>query len=323
MTKRARLFVLAAVILIAIAGTPSTALAWHSPGHEAIAVIAYKDLGPAKARQVADILRHHEDYALWMKDKPAGMNEDEYLFMKASTWPDDIKPSDAPLGDNKYSHPTWHYIDTVYDIGNQPLPPPETGQYVDYAEKLNEGILEHSTDPAERARALCWIFHLVGDIHMPLHATTLVSPQFPDGDAGGNRFHVTTSDGPTALHTFWDGLWDKQTTPPPAASLPPGHFQPPDPMKVEPLALGIMTTYPRSNLPELAAHPTFASWILESYHVAIDDVYLHGALQGSADRDNPPALPPGYEAQAERIGEARLALAGYRLADTLRRDMGL
>lgn len=310
------------VTVMACAMLPNIALAWHSPGHEAIAVIAYKDLTPAQAHEVADILRHHEDYALWMKDKPAGFNEDEYLFMKASTWPDDIRPSDAPLGDNQYSHPTWHYIDTVYDIGNQPLPPPETGQYIDYAEKLNEDILEHSHDQAARARALCWIFHLVGDIHMPLHATTLVSPQFPDGDAGGNRFHVTTSYGPTALHTFWDGLWDKQTTPV-VAGLPPGHFAAPDPLKVEPLALRIMATYPRSNLPELKSHPTFASWIQESYQVAIDDVYLHGALQGSATGDNPPALPPGYEAQAERIGEARLALAGYRLADTLRADMGL
>lgn len=158
---------------------------------------------------------------------------------------------------------------------------------------------------------------------MPLHATTLVSPQFPKGDAGGNKFQVTTSHGPSALHTFWDGLWDRETEPP-AAALPPGErYAPPDPLKVIPLALRIMAQYPRRALPELRKDRTFASWIQESYHVAIADAYLRGKLQGSVSRDDPPPLPPGYEARARRVGERQLALAGYRLADTLRAALGI
>lgn len=301
---------------------PQAAFAWHDPGHMATAVIAYNDLGPVKAHQVADILRHHEYYAMWMKDKPAGINEDEYLFMKASTWPDAIRSKDAPLGDHQYSRPSWHYIDNIYDLDNQPLPPASTDEHIVQAEAENIDIVEHSADQAARARALCWIFHLVGDIHMPLHATSLVSPQFPNGDAGGNAMYVTTSDGPQSVHFFWDALWDKETVDSSGKTDFTGYVVT-DPNKVLPLANRIEAAYPRANLPELASDPSFADWAKESFDIAIDDVYLHGTLQASTQKGQGPMLPPGYEAQSKRIGECRLALAGYRLADTLRSTLGL
>lgn len=323
MTKGARL--LALILFFASIALPQAVFAWHGPGHMATAVVAFKDLGPANAHKVADILRHHEDYDLWMKDKPAGMDEDEYLFMKASTWPDDIRPKDAALGDNQYSHPTWHYIDTPYIIGNQPLPKPDTDVHAVDAEAKNIDIVEHSSDQAERARALCWIFHLVGDIHMPLHATSMFSPQFPNGDAGGNREYIKTSTGrTTALHTFWDGLWDSDTDrpAPPTESVPVG-FGGTDLTKIEPIADRVMTTYPRANLPELATATTFTDWMKESYTVCVNFVYLNGALPISTERDAGAPLPAGYETMAKTIGESRLALGGYRLADTLRSTLGL
>ena len=38
----------------------------------------------------------------------------------------------------------------------------------------------------DRARALRFLTHFVGDLHQPLHAAELFSAQFPDGDVGGN-----------------------------------------------------------------------------------------------------------------------------------------
>ena len=43
-----------------------------------------------------------------------------------------------------------------------------------------------SNSPDVKAMAYCWLFHLVGDIHQPLHCTALFSAEhFPKGDRGG------------------------------------------------------------------------------------------------------------------------------------------
>src|SRR5207249_4653495 len=50
-----------------------------------------------------------------------------------------------------------------------------------------------ATDP-DRAVALCWLLHLVGDLHQPLHGTSLIASsdtydpplEPPHGDKGGN-----------------------------------------------------------------------------------------------------------------------------------------
>jgi hypothetical protein len=47
------------------------------------------------------------------------------------------------------------------------------------------------------------ILHLIGDIHQPLHTTTLVSNYFPNGDEGGNK--IPTVQGHN-LHSLWDDL---------------------------------------------------------------------------------------------------------------------
>src|SRR6202021_3878931 len=63
---------------------------------------------------------------------------------------------------------------------------------------------------SDKAVALCWILHLCGDIHQPLHATELFSPQFPTGDQGGNQFIILRdppyADSRANLHFVWDSL---------------------------------------------------------------------------------------------------------------------
>ena len=57
--------------------------------------------------------------------------------------------------------------------------------------------------PQDRAMLTAWIFHLVGDIHQPLHSSTLVSQRlFPEGDRGGNSIKLKQS---YNLHALWDG----------------------------------------------------------------------------------------------------------------------
>jgi hypothetical protein len=51
---------------------------------------------------------------------------------------------------------------------------------------------------------------LIGDIHQPLHSTSLFSPEYPNGDQGGNA-QVVLRDSPypdssMKLHLLWDEL---------------------------------------------------------------------------------------------------------------------
>ena len=60
------------------------------------------------------------------------------------------------------------------------------------------------------------LIHFTGDIHQPLHTTSRFSKDFPNGDLGGNKFHLTpranSTDPITNLHALWDSTvyeWDE------------------------------------------------------------------------------------------------------------------
>src|SRR5262249_15446480 len=59
-----------------------------------------------------------------------------------------------------------------------------------------------------KAIALAWLFHLVGDIHQPLHTVQLFTVDYPQGDRGGNEIcvRVTQTGQPIDLHRFWDSV---------------------------------------------------------------------------------------------------------------------
>ena len=48
----------------------------------------------------------------------------------------------------------------------------------------NESVVKNQKDAEQRAIALAWLFHLVGDIHQPLHTAQLFTVDYPDGDRG-------------------------------------------------------------------------------------------------------------------------------------------
>ena len=72
----------------------------------------------------------------------------------------------------------------------------------------NESVVKNGNDPERKAIALAWLFHLVGDIHQPLHTAQLFTVDYPQGDRGGNEIcvQVTQTGQPMDLHRFWDGV---------------------------------------------------------------------------------------------------------------------
>jgi len=97
------------------------AWAWSGPGNMVIAAEAYRQPAPGVKMKVSEILKSHPDYTKWEEsftgDAP-NIDLAAFVFMKASTWPDEIRRSH-----NHYDHPHWHYIDYPIKPPAFPLEP--------------------------------------------------------------------------------------------------------------------------------------------------------------------------------------------------------
>ena len=160
--------------------------------------------------------------------------------------------------------------------------------------KVTAELVAPGTPTPRRAIDLCWVEHLVGDIHQPLHAASLYEADLPDGDRGGNLDLVATGDAehPTAnLHAVWDGLEGGQA----------------DPAAVRGLADRIEGAHPPAGLVPAVVDQDVSDWAAESHALAVHDVYLDGRFHG-LPRDaggSPPPLPAGYADRARAVADER------------------
>jgi len=314
------------LLLLAIHHGP--ARAWSGPGHAAIAAMAYQQL-PGDARQrLTEILRSHPDFAKWRQDFdrlksgfPAKLDLGTYLFIRASTWPDEIRRSGNP-----FDHPNWHFVDyPVQQSDFSTGPAPTAGDDILFGIREAQRVIrDASATPAARAAHLSWLIHLIGDLHQPLHCASLINTTTyrpPEGDRGGNEFFVSVPGNRNAdnLHSFWDGQLGKSN----AGNPPP----PPNPKTAFNNAVQLQGEHPRDSLPALGTATDVEAWSKESLAAAVGHAYQyekksHGAVVltrlpgGPNDRAAPP-LPAGYSTEAKTVSRERISLAGYRLADTL------
>lgn len=100
-------------------------------------------------------------------------DRDMVLFMQAARWADDVRTQHKAQ-----NRPPWHYINLPFRPEGQPdtvqIREPEPINILT-ALASNESVVKGDNDAARRAIALSWLFHLVGDIHQPLHAVQLFS----------------------------------------------------------------------------------------------------------------------------------------------------
>jgi S1/P1 Nuclease len=131
----------------------------------------------------------------------------------------------------------------------------------------NESVVKNENDAERRAIALAWLFHLVGDIHQPLHAVQLFTDDYPKGDRGGNQIciRVTQAGQPMDLHRFWDGVITSS--------------QNLTRLRNEATALRNRQEFQRSQLTELA-NTKFESWAKESFEIATKIAYRNGGRIG-------------------------------------------
>ena len=281
-------------------------LAWDGAGHMAIAAEAFRQLPPELKAQAIEVLKAHPDYEQWVKAYHPNPTVDlaAYVFMRSSTWPDEIRRSGSP-----YDHPEWHFIDYPLRPPSFPLEPDPrpTNNVLFGVAQCEKTLSDTNADPELRAVYLSFLIHLIGDMHQPLHCESFFDAEFPDGDRGGNDFFVKPEQRGVRLHGIWDGLLG-------TAESPVAQWR---------YAIKIQVDYPRASLPELRKDTTPKSWSLESRELAIKYGYLDGHLRGSTNFEAALPLPEGYLRNAEAIAERRGALAGYRLADEIQEYLKL
>src|SRR5262245_31914837 len=191
---------LAVALLVVL---PGPALAWNAKGRMVSARLAWRQLSDGQRAQVTALLRKHPHYAHYLAaQRPTGFTEEEWAFMRVATWADWVRSGTG----REYSHPTWHYIDYPFvppsaAVDPAKHQPPAGQQNAVYAFGVNLEKARTGSDE-EKAVALTWIFHLVGDIHQPLHCAALFDERLPNGDLDGNRVRIRIRTSPTNLHSF-------------------------------------------------------------------------------------------------------------------------
>lgn len=167
----------ATFVLAAGMFAPGLALAWDKLGHALVASLAERQLSPKARAQIAQLL----------PDQP-----EPRLAMIAS-WADEIR------GEPQYRETgALHYVNFAGECRSDPPRDCPDGQCVMAAIDRYASVLGDTSKPlAERAEALKFLVHFVGDVHQPLHSGHR-------NDRGGNQFQVNLLGEGTNLHRVWD-----------------------------------------------------------------------------------------------------------------------
>lgn len=200
------------------------AAAWNAAGHRLTAAIAWRQMDDATRERLGELLAQHPDYPRWLK-RSSSLEPAYAAFLEASTWPDEIKgdkrfhdadetPTPVLAGFSDMDrHRNWHHVD--HALGRPPAKENNSGELDTRLAKLMQNVgdsqrgVHGNNMENQRAIALAWLIHLVGDAHQPLH---VVSRYDEDGrsDEGGNALWIENPFHPRrnsmTLHAYWDDL---------------------------------------------------------------------------------------------------------------------
>lgn len=320
-----------AVFLLVVLGGSGLAYGWNGRGHMLVACVAWDRLKQDEQQACIGILKEHPLYRVHFKDQiPNSVKAediDRWMFAHAATWPDVVRSGRY----SSYHRAYWHFINSPVYLGPQHEAWLRNRLPVNLEERFNESSgdeedlnalqamekqlenLQSGTHPKDRAIALCWVLHIVGDLHQPLHTSALFSKNtFAGGDHGGNYIKLLNESGGEGknLHSTWDGLLGKSTNL--AGIKSQIHEQ---------LQDGDIVNAAESAARELEA----AKWVKEGNRLCrefvYDDEILEAVREADEDGDRHPqavSLPDDYFKQAKKIAGKRAVIGGFRLAEVLR-----
>ena len=302
------------VILITLLG--GAIFAWDDVGHKTTAYIAWQRMSPQAREAVIKILRsapedsHLSAYYMQYGPEPELTRKLEY-FMLTATWADIVRERALDTRYKKYHKSNWHYDDTFWKQVDGRVEIltgfPEGGVAVSKLVEFDKVIRDSVASDKDKAIAIAWIMHLTGDIHQPLHTSARVTDLEPKGDQGANLFLLTPQGTPREnqqnLHWFWDSIIGRNT-----------------PLKgdecerdyVVSVAERIMKRHPFASLSAVLNLGGYQDWQKESFKLNATDVFSPDLVRFQTPSEK-------YKKHAFQVAERQLALAGYRLGETLNR----
>lgn len=286
---------------VAAALFTSDAFAWGKEGHMTVCRMAFFLLDEAHQDEVMRLTRVYK--------KPDGTGETS--FAEACTFPDEARANAVKkeAGWEIFSpFNSWHFI-------NVPRERIEITESDCGGNCVLTGIAHHSaalrdakTDQ-ERAEALLFLGHWLGDIHQPLHVS------YAD-DQGGNKvqpigggfYNSPTDKYPTNLHSVWD-------------------------TKIIDKARGDSTWQTWADRVAKQITPVTqvlwvetkpVEWAQESYAITtmpdVDYCEWHGG-SCAASADTSRTLTAAYQAEFQEQVQTRLKQAAVRLADAISKNL--
>ncbi|MCY7376618.1 MAG: S1/P1 nuclease [Pyrinomonadaceae bacterium] len=292
------------------------AFAWDDTGHKVSAFIAWRQMSPeARAKAVKLLLAAPEDSHLSVY-YPAGSRsaaaKELELFMIASTWADIVRDRDFKVRFEKYNQGPWHYADIFWRQANgkaEMLVNRSEGLAITKLYDFEKNLKDETLSDAEKAVNLAWFLHVAGDVHNPLHNASRITEVEPKGDSGGNLFLLSpaaATENRVNLHSYWDSILRRNV---------PRENDACDSDYIASMANKIMKKHQPVEMKERLKLGDYKEWNAEGFRFLNETVYDETLKRG--------ALPAKkYQNRAVAVGEEQIALAGYRMAETLNRIFG-
>jgi desulfoferrodoxin (superoxide reductase-like protein) len=188
------------LLFLVVCSFQSFSFGWGCSGHEIVALIAERQLNANAAQQVQSLLQNS---TLYQSGKPRRFCGATELGLMAyyATWADDFRGIQPDTGD-------WHFWDVPLNSNSTPV-------ITDFCDKgcvvkaLQDqiAILKSNAPKPQKAKALAFVIHFMGDLHQPLHIVS-------NNDRGGNcvpaaffgKSATISADGKATpnLHGLWD-----------------------------------------------------------------------------------------------------------------------
>ncbi|MBX3281524.1 MAG: S1/P1 nuclease [Acidobacteria bacterium] len=312
-----KIAVSAGLIFLGVTIFSNPARAWDDVGHKLTAYIAWQNMTPVARERVIEILRAAPEDAqlstFYMSygSQSKAEREREFFVMIAS-WADFIKDKGFPVRYKTYSNSNWHYSDTFWHFEDGKVVMDADVEKNGFAmDKLDEfsKLIRSSASDKDKAIAVAWLIHIIGDIHQPLHVSAKTTKSYPNGDQGGNLFFLTPKGTPRAeqenLHGFWDSIIDRTV---------PNTKDECDSAYLDPIGDKIMAAYPYDKEKKDLEPGEFVKWKDESLDIATNFAYRNIEFFKKPSDD--------YQQKAFRISEKQIAKAGYRIADLFNSAFG-
>ncbi|MDZ4660699.1 MAG: S1/P1 nuclease [Pseudomonadota bacterium] len=256
------------LVLLLISLMTGNAFGWGPLGHSVVGQIAESHLSSQARRHIKEILGNQS-------------------LADAANWADEVRSR------KEYSYTnTWHWATVPNGQSYESSQKSKTGDVVQALLKSEKELLVPNNSP-QKAVALKFLIHFLGDIHQPFHIGR-------EDDRGGNECRVIFMGRETNLHALWDSKMLQQ--------LGNKYYQ---------LALQIDNS--KGEAPSV--HSDYIAWASESQEMR-EEIYPDNKGTGPKTSycvSGGPALSLDGKYYSENIGrlKQRLSQAGLRLAGIL------